>query len=108
MSLQNLLGISLEQITPQKETVRRLIDGAARHIADAKVKAISPETRFSSAYTAIRMLAVASGRHSRLAEETQNDPVVNGRCEMGGMAAGPQTRASWPIDHVPARETRAQ
>jgi hypothetical protein len=57
MSLQNLLGISLEQITPQKETVRRLIDGAARHIADAKVKAISPETRFSSAYTAIRMLA---------------------------------------------------
>src|SRR6266498_5970933 len=57
MSLQNLLGISLEQINPEKETVRRLLDGAARHIADAKVKAISPETRFSSAYTAIRMLA---------------------------------------------------
>jgi hypothetical protein len=57
MSLQNLLGISLEQITPEKETVRRLLDGAARHIADAKVKAISAETRFSSAYTAIRMLA---------------------------------------------------
>jgi hypothetical protein len=57
MSLQNLLGISLEQITPQKETVRRLLDAAARHIADAKVKAISAETRFSSAYTAIRMLA---------------------------------------------------
>jgi hypothetical protein len=57
MSLQNLLGISLEQITPQKDTVRRLLDGAARHIADAKVKAISAETRFSSAYTAIRMLA---------------------------------------------------
>lgn len=52
-----MLGISLEQITPQKETVRRLLDGAARHIADAKVKAISTETRFSSAYTAIRMLA---------------------------------------------------
>jgi hypothetical protein len=57
MSLQNLLGISLEQITPQKETIVRLLDGAARHIADAKVKAISAETRFSSAYTAIRMLA---------------------------------------------------
>jgi hypothetical protein len=55
MSLQNLLGISLEQITPEKETVRRLLDGAARHIADAKVRAISAETRFSSAYTAIRM-----------------------------------------------------
>jgi hypothetical protein len=57
VSLQNLLGISLEQITPQKETVRRLLNGAVRHIADAKVKAISAETRFSSAYTAIRMLA---------------------------------------------------
>jgi hypothetical protein len=57
MSLQNLLGISLEEIVPQKETVRRLLNGAARHIADAKVKAISAETRFSSAYTAIRMLA---------------------------------------------------
>ncbi len=52
-----MLGISLEQITPQRETVRRLLDGAARHIADAKVKVISAETRFSSAYTAIRMLA---------------------------------------------------
>lgn len=57
MSLQNLVGVSLEVITPQKETVRRLLAGAARHIADAKVKAVSAETRFSSAYTAIRMLA---------------------------------------------------
>jgi hypothetical protein len=57
VTLHNLLGISLEQITPAKETVRRLLDGAARHIADAKVRAVSPETRFASAYTAIRMLA---------------------------------------------------
>jgi hypothetical protein len=57
MSLQNLLGSSLEQITPQKDAIRRLLDAASRHIADAKVKAISAETRFSSAYTAIRMLA---------------------------------------------------
>lgn len=63
MSLQNLLGVSLEQIAPQIGTVRRLLDGAARHIADAKVKAISAETRFSSAYTAIRMLADA-GLHA--------------------------------------------
>lgn len=57
MSLQNLVGVSLEAITPQKETVRRLLAGAARHIADAKVKAVSAETRFASAYTAIRMIA---------------------------------------------------
>ena len=57
MGLQNLVGISLEQVTPVKETVKRLLEAAARHIADAKVQAISAETRFSSAYTAIRMLA---------------------------------------------------
>jgi hypothetical protein len=58
MGLQNLVGISLEQITPARETVRRLLDVAARHIADAKVDAISAETRFTSAYTAVRVLAV--------------------------------------------------
>jgi hypothetical protein len=41
MGLQNLVGISLEQITHVKETVKRLLDAAARHIADAKVQAIS-------------------------------------------------------------------
>ena len=57
MTLQNLVSISLDRIAPAKETIRRLLDGAARHIADAKVQAISAETRFGSAYTAIRMLA---------------------------------------------------
>lgn len=63
MSLQNLVGVSLEVVAPSKQTIRRLLDGAARHIADAKVKSISVETRFGSAYTAIRMLADA-GLHA--------------------------------------------
>ncbi len=57
MGLQNLVGISLEQITPAKVTIKRLLHATARHIADAKVHAISAETRFASGYTAIRMLA---------------------------------------------------
>jgi hypothetical protein len=57
MGLQNLVGISFEQITPARETVKRLLAAAARHIADAKVDAISAETRFTSAYTAVRILA---------------------------------------------------
>src|ERR1700722_13923832 len=57
MTLQNLVGISLDRIDPPKDKIRRLLDAAARHIADAKVQAISAETRFSSAYTVIRMLA---------------------------------------------------
>lgn len=59
MSLQNLVGASLEVVAPARQTIRRLLDGAARHIADARVKAVSAETRFAAAYTAIRMLADA-------------------------------------------------
>jgi hypothetical protein len=57
MSLENLVGISLETVAPAKQTIKRLLTAAARQIADAKVKTISTETRFASAYTAIRMLA---------------------------------------------------
>jgi len=57
MSLRNLLGTSLEQITPDSDAVRRLLEAAKRQIADAKVTAVSTETRFSSAYSAIRLLA---------------------------------------------------
>lgn len=57
MTLKSLVGISLEPIAPARETIKRLLDGASRHIADAKVRAVSAETRFGSAYTAVRMLA---------------------------------------------------
>ena len=64
MSLENLVGVSLEKITPARQTVQRLLGGASRHIADAKVARVSAETRFASAYTAIRMLADV-GLHAR-------------------------------------------
>lgn len=57
MSLRNLVGVSLDTISPSKETAQRMIAAAVRQIADAKIKAVSAETRFCSAYTAIRMLA---------------------------------------------------
>lgn len=57
MSLKNLVGVSLETIPPDRATVHRLLVGAARHIADSKVAAVSAETRFTAAYTAIRILA---------------------------------------------------
>jgi hypothetical protein len=57
MSLQNLVGVSLDSITPSRETVARLRAAAKRQIADALVASISAETRFAAAYTAIRMLA---------------------------------------------------
>ena len=57
MSLQNLVGISLDAIAPSRETVARLRSAAKRQITDAQVAGVSAETRFASAYTAIRMLA---------------------------------------------------
>jgi hypothetical protein len=59
MNLEDLVGKNLDRVAPAAETVRRLLEGATRHIADAKVTAISAELRFVSAYTAIRMLADA-------------------------------------------------
>lgn len=63
MSLRNLLGVSIESITPSQQTIRRLLDAAKRNIADGKVREVSGETRFAAAYTAIRMLADA-GLHA--------------------------------------------
>ena len=57
MSLQNLVGISLEPIDPSAKTIRRLIAAAERNIADSQVEAISAETRFDAAYKAIMQLA---------------------------------------------------
>lgn len=63
VSLQNLLGVSIESITPSQQTIKRLLDAAKRNIADSKIREVSAETRFAAAYTAIRMLADA-GLHA--------------------------------------------
>ena len=60
MSLQNLVGISLEPIDSNAKTIRRLIAAAERNIADSQVEAISAETRFDAAYKAIMQLANAA------------------------------------------------
>src|SRR5580700_6086887 len=57
MRLEDLAGV--EQVAPAQDSLTRLLAGAERHIADAKVQRISLETRFFSAYAAIRMLAHA-------------------------------------------------
>jgi len=57
MSLDNLVGISLERIKPDATFIRRLLAAAERNIADAHVMEISPENRFDVAYKAIMQLA---------------------------------------------------
>ena len=60
MTLNNLVGISLERIEPDGATIRRLLEAAARNIADAQVTMVSAENRFDAAYKAIMQLANAS------------------------------------------------
>jgi hypothetical protein len=58
MTLQNLLGVSLAAVTPDRATVSRLLEAAARNIVDAQIAALSAENRFDAAYMAIMQLAM--------------------------------------------------
>lgn len=58
MSLQNLLGISLDTVTPDRAHVARLLAAAARDILDARLDGPSAENRFDAAYKAIMQLAM--------------------------------------------------
>ena len=58
MTLQNLLGVSLATMTPDRATVARLLAATARNIADSQIAALSAENRFDAAYKAIMQLAI--------------------------------------------------
>ncbi len=61
MTLQNLLKIGqLKEHPPNREEIGRLLAAARRNLADAKVTAVSPETRFDAAYKAIMQTALAA------------------------------------------------
>ena len=60
MTLQNLLGISLDAVTADKAAVRKLIAAAERNIADAQLPGLSSENRFDAAYKAIMQIAMVA------------------------------------------------
>ena len=60
MSLQNLLGVSLETVEPSAQQVISLLAAADRNIADAQIKGLSEENQFDAAYKAIMQLAMLS------------------------------------------------
>lgn len=60
MTLDNLLGMSLEPITPDPLTIARLLEAAKRSINDANITAVSNENRFDAAYKAIMQMANAA------------------------------------------------
>ncbi|MDN7605838.1 DNA-binding protein [Burkholderia multivorans] len=58
MTLQNLLGISLEAIEPDRAQVMRLLAAAERNLTDARLAGLSNENRFDAAYKAIMQLVM--------------------------------------------------
>lgn len=60
MTLDNLIGISLEKITPHQDAIHRLLHAAERNIVDSKIDLVSTENRFDAAYKAIMQLANAA------------------------------------------------
>lgn len=60
MSLDNLIGISLEKIEPEAPSIKKLVSAAKRNIADAHVTEVSFENQFDAAYKAIMQLANAA------------------------------------------------
>ncbi|UVE68918.1 DNA-binding protein [Burkholderia pyrrocinia] len=58
MTLQNLLGVSLDAVQPNREQATRLLAAAERNLADAQLAGLSNENRFDAAYKAIMHLAM--------------------------------------------------
>jgi hypothetical protein len=61
VSLENLLKIGqLKEHPPDPEEIQRLLTAAASNLADARVTAISAETRFDAAYKSVMQAALAA------------------------------------------------
>jgi len=60
MSLQNLVGHSLEAVAPDRATIGRLLAAAERNLADARLTGLSAETRFDASYKAIMQCAMVA------------------------------------------------
>jgi hypothetical protein len=70
MSLQNLVGKTLESVKPDRKTVERLLDAAQRNLADAQLAGLSAENAFDLAYKSLMQSALvallAHGYHRQL------------------------------------------
>jgi len=58
MTLQNLLGVSLDTVQPDRGQATRLLAAAERNLADAQLEGLSNENRFDAAYKSIMQLAM--------------------------------------------------
>ena len=62
MSLENLLGRSLERVAPERAGIWRMLAAAERNVADAQLAGLSAENKFDAAYKAIMQCAMIALR----------------------------------------------
>lgn len=60
MTLKNLLGISLDEVAPDRALIAKLLAAARRNIEDAQLPGLSSENRFDAAYKAIMQTAMVA------------------------------------------------
>lgn len=60
MTLDNLVGSTLETVAPDRESVQRLLEAAERSLRDAQLPGLSAEGRFDLAYRAVMQAANAA------------------------------------------------
>ena len=60
MTLQNLLGVSLDVVAPERAQVAKMLAAVERNLADARLAGLSAENRFDVGYKAIMQLAMLS------------------------------------------------
>lgn len=98
MSLQNLVGISLDVITPDKAQVAHLLAAASRNIADAQLAGLSRENRFDAAYKAIMQLAMV-GLHANGYRTLTSKPGHHQTAlQTLPLTVGLVPEAVWPLD----------
>ena len=62
MSLDNLVGRTLERVEPDRAGIARMLAAAGRNLADARLAGLSAENRFDAAYKAIMQCAMVALR----------------------------------------------
>lgn len=92
MTLQNLLGISLEAIEPDRAQVMRLQAAAERNLTDARLAGLSNENRFDAAYKAIMQLAMlalhANGFRPLTSRPGHHQPAIQTLSQTIGLPVG--------------------
>ncbi|MNZ82341.1 hypothetical protein D3C78_1010370 [compost metagenome] len=92
MTLENLLALHrLLQVTPDKVAVGKLLSAARRNLTDARLEAVSADTRFDAAYRVIMQCAMlgllANGYRTSTSQPGHHQTAIQALPKSMGVAA---------------------